>query len=103
MIKFATDITLEAVQFISENIKWVGTLESIRHERHRRKMYYKTIFTGSDKTLEIYSGITSGYVGAGPDGFYKVLVELGVAEEIAKKEVYEAGEEEYEFEIFLGN
>lgn len=46
MISFVTGTTSEAIAFVKDNLKRIGTLESISHERNRREMYYKTIFMG---------------------------------------------------------
>ncbi len=101
MISFVTGTTPEAIAFVKDNLKRIGTLESISHERNRREMYYKTIFHGTEREMAIFGGLTSGYAGSGPDGLFGLLLELGVPEEIALKEVYGEVEEEYSFEIEL--
>lgn len=101
VISFVTGTTPEATAFVNDNLKRIGTLESITHERNQREMYYKTVFHGTEKEMAIFGGLTSGYVGSGPDGLFGLLLELGVPEEVAQKEVYKEVEEEYSFEIEL--
>lgn len=99
MITYEARTTPEAIEFIMDNFKRIGTLQKITHERNIREMDYRTVFHGTSDKISINGGITSGYIGAGPDAFYNLLISLGVSEEIAKQEVYGIKETVYQFAI----
>jgi len=54
------------------------------HYRKRKSLFYRTIIIGKRFSVDVQSGLGSGYDGSGPTGFYHVLYKLGFAEEIAR-------------------
>lgn len=99
MIEFKTGITPEAVEFVRDNIERIGKLIRITHERDIGDVYYKTTFIGTKDTMIILGGLSSGFDGSGPNALYQLLVELGVPEDEAKREIYDSKENSSWFEI----
>ena len=99
MIEFKTGITPEAVEFVRDNIERIGKLIRITHERDIGDVYYKTTFIGTKDTMIVLGGLSSGFDGSGPNALYQLLLELGVPEDKAKREVYDSGDNTYRFDI----
>ena len=99
MIEFKTGITPEAVEFVKDNLNRIGELVKITHERNRRDVYYQTAFVGTKDTIILVGGLSSGFDGSGPNALYQLLVELGVPEDEAKREIYDSKENSSWFEI----
>jgi hypothetical protein len=99
MLKIESGTTNEAVKFVRNNIEMLGTLKSITHTRNMDSIYYKTVIKGSHNTIVLEGGLTSGYRGEGSNGLKKVLVMLGVDENIAEHYVFGNSDNEFEFTI----
>lgn len=96
LITYDTNETAQAIAFFENNIDFLGRIKSVEHKRSRMKSEYKTTITGSEETLVINGGLSSGYHGEGTKGLAKVLVRLGInssaAESYAKdSEAYKKG------------
>lgn len=101
MITYQDGITKRSLSFAIENIHRLGELKSISHKRNKEEIFYETTIKGSEDTMIITSGLGSGYGGEGPSGLIKLLIELGVPEDLASDHVYENTDTEYSFNIVL--
>ena len=80
MIIYDTETTQQAIKFFENNIELLGKIRSIEHKRKLSETGYETIFTGTDETMTIIGGLSSGYSGEGSNGLVHVLKKLGVDE-----------------------
>lgn len=87
---FDCEVTLQglstnrAVPIIESCLPELDELIEIVHYRKRSSIFYRTIIKGLYFSIDVHSALGSGYGGEGPNGFYRVLQELGVDEEQAK-------------------
>ncbi len=100
-MKFDASTTNEAKRFVSENLPKLGKVTSVEHSRNKNKIDYQTTIHGTDDTMVITGGLTSGYGGEGPNGLATVLKELGVEEEVAEQHAKGNREQSYSFSIDL--
>lgn len=89
-------ITVESLKFWNENKDRIGKITHVEvsfesllsEEREENGITYPTEYNfiafGSNGAV-LLSGCNSGYFGEGPHGTAKILVELGLDKEIAKK------------------
>lgn len=101
MIIFETGSTSESLDFVKENLSRLGKIERITHERNREDVFYKTTIYGEHNTMLINGGLASGYGGEGPRGLADLLLDIGIDEDVVKKEVYGNSDAIHEFEITL--
>lgn len=87
------------MQFVRDNIICIDSLESITHEINRKKLNYITSFKGTNDKIVLYGNLSSGFQGSGSETLYNILVELGVEQDIAKDEIHNIGENNYQFGI----
>ncbi|MFA1737992.1 hypothetical protein [Lysinibacillus fusiformis] len=100
MIKYDAVTTDEAEKIIVDNIYKIGKIKYVKHTKKPRKVEYVTTFVGEDDTIELVGGLTSGYVGTGPNGFVRVLESLGLEKQKAIDFVHKHNDEEnHEFII----
>src|SRR5699024_4578137 len=60
----------------------INDIYEIKHYRQKSQVFYRTIIKTTNYVIDWLSGISSGYSGEGPHGFYDVLKEV-VDEDIA--------------------
>lgn len=78
------DVTEQAVRFVENNLNFLGKIHSIEHKRLKIESEYQTIITGSEETLVINGGLSSGYLGEGSRGLVRILEKLGIQKEEAE-------------------
>lgn len=98
-LEFDTGSTIEAENFVKNNINNIGKLISVKHSRNMKEINYETEIIGEQGSLKIYGGLTSGYPGGGPNGFIRVLTNLGLRNDIATDYVKGNQSEIHSFEI----
>lgn len=98
-LEFNTGSTAPAVDFINNNLDKIGKILYIRHSRNMDEIYYFTEITGENGSLKINGGLTSGFSGAGPNGFIRVLASLGINKNIATNYVKGNIDNIHSFEI----
>ncbi|EIM05215.1 hypothetical protein A1A1_17330 [Planococcus antarcticus DSM 14505] len=84
MITYNVDETEQAVKFVESNLSFLGKIYSIEHKRLKMESEYQTTINGSEETLVINGGLSSGYLGEGPRGLARVLEKLGIQKEEAE-------------------
>lgn len=84
MITYDAIETEQAVKIFENNLDFWGKVQSIEHQRLKFETLYKTTIIGSEETLVINNGLSSGYAGEGPRGLYRVLEKLGIESADAK-------------------
>ncbi|WP_306009355.1 hypothetical protein [Bacillus sp. MMSF_3328] len=99
MITYQNGITKKSLSFVFDNLHRLGEINSIAHKRNKSQIFYETTINGTDDIMIIKGGLGSGYGGEGPNGLHKLLVELGLSEELANEYVYENTDTEYSFEV----
>src|SRR5690625_4706661 len=62
----------------------MNEVDEIIHYRKRPEVFYRTIIRGGHYSIDIKSGLGSGYGGGGPSEFYRVLQKMGIDENVAK-------------------
>lgn len=85
MITYEVMETERAVQFVEKNLDFLGKIRSIEHKRLKSETMYQTIITGTEESMTIDGGLSSGYAGEGPRGLSRVLQALGLSKEAADK------------------
>lgn len=98
MMRFETGSTREAENFVEANKGTLGNIISVKHRRKSNSIYYQTIITGENNSMEIIGGLTSGYTGGGPHGLIRVLESIGLDEETATRLVKGNSDDTHEFE-----
>ncbi|RDV33827.1 PIN-like domain-containing protein [Lysinibacillus capsici] len=94
-----TGSTNEAIDFVTKNRENIGKLKYLNHYRDMDKIEYETTLIGEKGSLKIKGGLTSGYAGAGPNGFIKLLTSLGLDKDVAHMYVKGNHDKTYSFEI----
>lgn len=101
MLEHGSKITNRSIEFVKDNLKYIGKPLIVTHKRNKQEIYYETTIEGTLDSIVINGGLGSGYGGEGPRGFVKVLTFLGVPEEQAIDLVMKNTEDEHEFSINL--
>lgn len=84
VITYESNETEKTVEFFEHVHNFLGKIHSIEHKRLKMETEYQTIITGSEETLVINGGLSSGYAGEGPRGLARVLEKLGIQKEKAE-------------------
>lgn len=75
--------TVEATVCLQKLLPYsLDDIYEIKHYRQKSQVFYRTIIKTTNYVIDCLSGISSGYSGEGPHGFYDVLKEV-VDEDIA--------------------
>lgn len=96
MMIYESETTVNAVEFVKNNLNLLGKLKSISH---KRSSSYETTIVGWYDKMVIKGGFSSGYVGEGSTALFDLLLSLGVPETLARKNVFENKEPKHNFEI----
>lgn len=84
MITYNVDETEQAVNFVENNLNFLGKIKSIEHKRLNLAPHYRTIIIGSEESLTINGGLSSGYTGEGPRGLMRILEKLDIENDAAE-------------------
>ena len=82
--------------FVKENLPRIGKLQKVTHRRDQTKAFYETVFQGEKGSVMAVSGLGSGYVGAGPRAYERVLEHAGLSKEQINKHVFENTDKQFE-------
>ena len=99
MIILETSTTKKAKEFVERNLDLLGEISFVEHKRNLKNIDYQTIITGSEDTMVIDGGLTSGYQGEGTSGLIYVLEKLGVSRNEATNLVEKNTSNTHEFKV----
>lgn len=93
----------DVIEFIDKNLVNIGELEYLKHYRNINNIEYQTEIIGEKGSLKISGGLTSGYDGAGPNHFIRLLNNLGINNDLARMYIKGNSDNIYSFEINFKN
>lgn len=79
-----TNLSTSKAVAVLEGILPTLEVTEVIHYRKRKKIFYRTIIKAWDFSIDVHSGLGSGYGGEGPNGFSRVLQKIGLTEEQAQ-------------------
>ncbi|WP_147640288.1 hypothetical protein [Paenisporosarcina sp. HGH0030] len=99
MIRNFNGNTRQQKEFFDENLGKLGDIKRVTHKRDGQSVEYETIIEGTEETMLLSGGFSSGYGGEGPNGLVYALTKMGVSNEEARKYAIESSDVSFVIEF----